>query len=102
MANFETIKRCSMNFAGRLLPRRSMAIGSTTKDKAKGMALSYMDARAVMDRLDGVCGPADGNATMRSPGRSRFAISASECLQGNGSGRLMAPEQLTSKAKKEC
>lgn len=32
-------------------------IGSTTKDKTKGMALVYMDARAVMDRLDGVCGP---------------------------------------------
>lgn len=32
-------------------------IGSTTKDKTKGMALAYMDARAVMDRLDGVCGP---------------------------------------------
>lgn len=32
-------------------------IGSTNGDKTKGMALAYMDARAVMDRLDGVCGP---------------------------------------------
>ena len=32
-------------------------IGSTNQDKSKGMALAYMDARAVMDRLDGVCGP---------------------------------------------
>lgn len=32
-------------------------IGSTNADKTKGMALAYMDARAVMDRLDGVCGP---------------------------------------------
>jgi hypothetical protein len=32
-------------------------VGSTTGDKSKGMALAYMDARAVMDRLDGVCGP---------------------------------------------
>lgn len=32
-------------------------VGSVTKDKTKGMALAYMDARAVMDRLDGVCGP---------------------------------------------
>lgn len=32
-------------------------IGSTTKDKSKGMALAYIDARAVMDRLDSVCGP---------------------------------------------
>lgn len=32
-------------------------VGSTTKDKKKGMALAYIDARAVMDRLDAVCGP---------------------------------------------
>lgn len=33
-------------------------VGSTTKDKTKGMALCYVDARTVMDRLDTVCGPA--------------------------------------------
>lgn len=32
-------------------------IGSTTKDKSKGMALAYIDARTVMQRLDEVCGP---------------------------------------------
>jgi len=32
-------------------------VGATNKDKTKGMALAYMDARAVMDRLDAVCGP---------------------------------------------
>ena len=32
-------------------------IGSTNGEKTQGMALAYMDARAVMDRLDGVCGP---------------------------------------------
>lgn len=32
-------------------------VGATTKDKDKGMALAYMDARAVMERLDKVCGP---------------------------------------------
>jgi len=32
-------------------------IGSTTSDKKRGMALAYIDARAVMDRLDEVCGP---------------------------------------------
>ena len=32
-------------------------VGSTTQDKSKGMALAYIDARAVMDRLDSVCGP---------------------------------------------
>lgn len=32
-------------------------VGSTSKDKTKGMALAYIDARAVQDRLDEVCGP---------------------------------------------
>jgi hypothetical protein len=31
-------------------------VGATTKDKKKGMALAYVDARAVYDRLDDVCG----------------------------------------------
>jgi hypothetical protein len=35
----------------------SWRIGSTTKDKSKGMALAYIDARTVMQRLDEVCGP---------------------------------------------
>lgn len=33
-------------------------VGSTNADKTKGMALAYIDARAVMDRLDMVVGPA--------------------------------------------
>ena len=33
-------------------------VGSTNRDKTRGMALAYIDARAVMDRLDKVCGPA--------------------------------------------
>jgi hypothetical protein len=32
-------------------------LGSTMKDKKRGKALAYIDARAVMDRLDAVCGP---------------------------------------------
>lgn len=32
-------------------------VGSTSGDKSKGLALCYVDARAVMDRLDNVCGP---------------------------------------------
>ena len=31
-------------------------VGSTTKDKKKGMMLAYLDARDVQDRLDAVCG----------------------------------------------
>lgn len=35
----------------------SWRVGSTTADKTKGMALAYIDARDVMERLDDVCGP---------------------------------------------
>lgn len=34
----------------------SWRVGSTTQDKKKGMALAFIDARDVMDRLDEVCG----------------------------------------------
>ncbi|WP_287257722.1 Rad52/Rad22 family DNA repair protein [Mesorhizobium sp.] len=37
--------------------RISWRVGSTMKDKSKGMALAYIDARDVMQRLDDVCGP---------------------------------------------
>ncbi len=35
----------------------SWRVGSTTVDKKRGMALGYIDARDVQDRLDEVCGP---------------------------------------------
>lgn len=34
----------------------SWRLGSTSKEKMRGMALAYLDARNVMDRLDAVCG----------------------------------------------
>jgi hypothetical protein len=34
-------------------------IGSTNKDKTKGLPLCYIDARAAMDRLDTIVGPAN-------------------------------------------
>lgn len=37
--------------------RVSWRVGSTTADKKRGMALAYIDARDVMERLDAVCGP---------------------------------------------
>jgi len=40
-------------------------VGNTTKDKSKGMALAYLTARAVMDRLDAVCGPAGWETELR-------------------------------------
>lgn len=35
----------------------SWRLGSTSKEKMRGMALAYLDARNVMDRLDAVCSP---------------------------------------------
>jgi hypothetical protein len=37
----------------------SWRIGSTSRDKSRGLALAYIDARDVMERLDEVCGPAN-------------------------------------------
>lgn len=36
--------------------RVSWRVGATNADKTKGIALAYIDARDVMDRLDAVCG----------------------------------------------
>ena len=33
--------------------------GATTRDKSKGLAMCYISSRAVQNRLDDVCGPAD-------------------------------------------
>jgi len=70
MSNFETAQELfdelCRPFAAEEIEWR---IGSTNQDKTKGMALAYMDARAVMDRFDAVCGP-DGwqcNYTMSGP-----------------------------------
>jgi hypothetical protein len=55
----------------------SWRIGSTTADKKRGMALAYIDARDVMERLDAACGiagwqceypHADGKKTVCSIG----------------------------------
>jgi hypothetical protein len=42
-------------------------VGSTNKEKTKCLPLCYIDARAVMDRLDTMCGP-DGWQCNYSPG----------------------------------
>lgn len=43
--------------------RVSWRVGSTNGDKTKGLALAYIDARDVMERLDTVCGPANWACT---------------------------------------
>lgn len=37
----------------------SWRVGATNKEKTKGLALAYVDARDVMERLDNACGPAN-------------------------------------------
>lgn len=46
----------------------SWRVGSTNKDKTKGMALAYIDARDVMDRLDAVVGPSAWSNTYDTQG----------------------------------
>lgn len=48
-------------------------VGSTSPDKARGMALAYIDARTVMDRFDSVCGPAGWQCNY-SPGMSNSIV----------------------------
>ena len=40
--------------------------GATTRDKAKGLAMCYISSRAVQNRLDDVCGPADWRNEFRA------------------------------------
>jgi len=47
----------------------SWRVGSTMADKSRGMALAYIDARDVMERLDDVCGPAGWQATYPHAGQ---------------------------------
>jgi hypothetical protein len=54
MTQDELIERLSAPFPPADVEWR---VGSRTKDGQKGQALAYIDARAVMTRLDEVCGP---------------------------------------------
>ena len=40
--------------------------GATTRDKSKGLAMCYISSRAVQNRLDDVCGPADWRNEFRA------------------------------------
>jgi hypothetical protein len=51
----------------------SWRVGSTTKDKKRGLALAYLDARDVMERLDEVCGPENWQSDCYDAGDGRLA-----------------------------
>jgi hypothetical protein len=44
-------------------------VGATTQDKTKGMALAFIDARHVMERLDAVVGPNNWRSSYRFEGK---------------------------------
>jgi len=52
----------------------SWRVGATNKDKTKGIALAYIDARDVMDRLDDVCGPENWQVEYPFPGCCKIGI----------------------------
>lgn len=47
-------------------------VGSTTQDKTSGLALAYVDARDVMNRLDSVLGPTGWGNRSHSDGAKTF------------------------------
>lgn len=53
-------------------------VGATNGDKTKGIALAYLDARNVMERLDAVCGAGNWQVEYPFPGCCRIGIN----LQG--------------------
>lgn len=55
---------------------------SVTKDGDKAMALAYMDARNVMDRLDTVCGPANWSDSYTETPKGRLICTLSINLDG--------------------
>lgn len=63
-------------------------VGSTTKDKDKGIGLAYIDARDVMQRLDDVVGPENWQAEYPFPGCCRIGINTSNgwVWKSNGAG----------------
>jgi hypothetical protein len=63
-------------------------VGATTQDKSKGIALAYIDARNVMDRLDAVIGPENWQCRYPREGECEIGISfGSEWIwKANGAG----------------
>ena len=66
--------------------------GATTRDKTKGLAMAYLTSRAVQDRLDAVCGPADWRNEYR-PGPDGGVICGISVYVDRGDGS--APEWVT-------
>lgn len=68
----EIIEKLGEPFPGELVKWR---VGATTKDKKRGLALAYIDARDVMNRLDAVVGAANWSTEMVAAGEGRVLCS---------------------------
>lgn len=66
----------------------SWRVGATNSDKSKGIALAYLTARDVMDRLDSVCGPENWQCEYPFPGCCRVGIKCGDewVWKANGVG----------------
>ena len=62
-------------------------VGSTTQDKKRGMALAYIDARDVMDRLDEVVGSGNWETRFRdAAGRVVCELTICGVTKSDGAG----------------
>ena len=61
-------------------------VGATNQDKTQGIALAYIDARDVMERLDEVVGPQNWQAEYPFPGCCRIGIHIMD-LRGEPTGK---------------
>lgn len=66
-------------------------VGATTKDKTKGIALAYIDARTVMERLDSVCSPENWQCRYSHAGEKTVCEISIKCgedwvVKSNGAG----------------
>tara|TARA_R110002012_G_scaffold201071_2_gene370044 strand:- start:39 stop:746 length:708 start_codon:yes stop_codon:yes gene_type:complete len=66
-------------------------VGATNSDKTKGLALAYVDARLVMDRLDTVAGPTNWQATYSHAANKTVCELSIRCgdewiIKSNGAG----------------
>lgn len=60
----------------------SWRVGSTNREKTKGMALAYIDARDVMERLDGVVGIANWQVEYPDAGNGKTCCRVGLFLDG--------------------
>ena len=83
MITNKLLAQLSKPFASNMIHWR---VGSTTKDGKRGMALAYLDARDVMDRLDNVCGTNWSDSYVEVAGRVVCSINIDGVIRTDGPG----------------